>query len=232
MFFRLVSPHPAFASHCPCLCLSVCRSLSAHLSHGCPRFSALTPIGLTVSTSVGLSVSPPPCLSQRKAYRSDGWCTRKRLTGVHLTGETAVARESGSERVTFPGAAALPSIAGRARVQRVGLGAGRCAIMGCQRPHFSSPACRVSFGLRGNWWLQAASGPRLSPDAGPSPPHRGAPSRGPSPLSGPFCESDVITAGAGLSPFIWAGAELAALFYFPGTRQEADGWFFFFTFSF
>lgn len=52
------------------------------------------------------------------------------------------------------------------------------------------------------------------------PPPKGR-SQSPTPVSGPFCESNVITDGNGPSPFIWTGAELAGLLDFPGARWEA-----------
>lgn len=59
--------------------------------------------------------------------------------------------------------------------------------------HLPNVECRLACGeIDGS---EQHLGPDLALMPGPRPPHRGAPSQGPTPLSGPFCESDVITSG-------------------------------------
>lgn len=231
----LVSPQPAFASHSRRLYLSVCPSL-LRLPCPSPHTSRLVSHVLCLYLPVCLSLSLPLTVSlpEKNAHRRDGWSIRKRLTGVHLTRETAVARGEGSTRVTFPRAAG-PAHRLQLRAECV-CSAGPAQVICLLRwsgvHGFHLPD--VLLIGQGNRWLGAASGPWTQPGMlGPRPSPPRGPSQGLAPLSGPFCESNVITDRNGDFSFHLSLRGVGSFIRFPrhqaGSGQLGCSFFFFFS---
>lgn len=147
---------------------------------------------------------------------------------MRLTRETAaVSGGAGGEQVTFP--------EGERRL-RIGCGAGVCApcvaqsgvmvITDCQRPRFPSLP-PLSFGRAGKLVARSSIWARPLPTEGPS--------QGPTLLSAPFCESNVITDGNGAFSFSLGLRGPGSFIRFPRHWSEAGGCiglFFFSLFSF
>lgn len=205
------------------VCLSVhlsSESLFLHLSRGCPVPLHIPPPLVSHSLCICQSLSPARCLSQKNARRSDGWSIRKRLTGVRSTRETALAREEGSKWVTYLSGRAelqaphLCQVGGSVCAVRVALSRAT-AITACQRPNLSP----LFWGARKLVALRSAWAPARPGMPGPSPSPTGGLSQGPTPLLGPFCESDVITDGNGAFSFYLALRGAGSIIRFP--RHQA-----------
>ena len=148
-----------------------------------------------------------------------------------MSRETAVAREEGRKQVTFWGepGGRLP----------IGCGwAGACAARG---PKWGDRRLRLSaatslISLLAGWEIgdsQEHLGPAQPGMLGPSPSHSGGLSRGPTPLLGPFCESNVITDGNGAFSFDLALRGAGSFIRFPRHQAGSRGLgCYFFLFSF
>lgn len=142
---------------------------------------------------------------------------------MRLTRETAVPREEGSKQVTFRG-------------ERVGWGlllscswAGVCAarVAGASAGHCGLSAATSFISVLAGWEIGGSEqhlGPGSARDAGPQPLLTGCLSRGPTPLLGPFCESNVITDGNSAFAFYLGLRGAGSFIRFLRHQAEAEGW--------